>query len=59
MRYGRSEAIAAAEDEIFRRFFNRWGFVLDYAGLDGEVDYPTAADMREEPTQRYELVESG
>lgn len=41
-------ALAAAEDEVFRRFFNhRWGYVLDYAGLDGEIDYPTPEDMRQ------------
>ena len=40
-------AVDAAEDEIFRRFFTRWGYVLDYAGLDGEVDYPTPEDMRD------------
>jgi hypothetical protein len=39
-------AIASAEDEIFRRFFSPHGFVLDYAGLDGEADYPTPEDMR-------------
>jgi hypothetical protein len=47
VRDARAEAIGAAEDEIFRRFFNRWGYVLDYAGLNGEVDYPSAEDMRE------------
>jgi hypothetical protein len=40
-------AIAAAEEEVFRRFFSEWGFMLDYAGRNGEVDTPTAADMRE------------
>ncbi len=40
-----ANAIAAAEDEVFRRFFTKWGFVLDYAGLAGEVDYPTPEDM--------------
>ncbi len=44
---GAADAIAAAEEEVFRRFFTKWGYVLDYAGLDGEVDYPTADDMRE------------
>jgi hypothetical protein len=45
---GAAKAIAAAGDEVFRRFFNhQWGYVLDYAGLGGEVDYPTPEDMQE------------
>lgn len=40
------QAIAAAEDEIFRRFVDRrFGFLYDYAGRSGEVDLPDAADM--------------
>jgi hypothetical protein len=40
------QAIAAAEDEIFRRFVHpRFGFLFDYAGRNGEADLPTAEDM--------------
>ncbi len=52
-----AQAIAAAEDEIFRRFFSKWGYVLDYAGLDGEVDYPTPPRHAGESPQWHELVE--
>jgi hypothetical protein len=41
-------SINAAEDEIFRRFVNPdWSYVLDYVGLNGEVDYPTVDDMQQ------------
>lgn len=41
-----AEAIAEAEEELFRRFVNRdWHYVLDYAGPDGEVVYPTPDDL--------------
>ncbi|MGV3651305.1 MAG: hypothetical protein ACO1OK_07750 [Devosia sp.] len=41
------QAIGAAEDEIFRRFVHpRFGFLLDYAGRNGEADFPDAADMQ-------------
>lgn len=40
-------AVEQAHAEIWRRFIDKYGVMIDFAGLDGAVNYPTPEECRE------------